>query len=305
MLLARRRIPGIGSLVAFEAAARLGSLSKAAAELGTSQPVISRHIAKIEAQFSARLFHRTGTGVRPTDAGSRYQQAVARSLDILQAAGAEVADWSPGEQVVIAGANETSPMFLMPRYGALREALGEQVGIRILNDFGLNIPTPSHNPIADVVLTWDISRFTSEARVVALKEALRPLCSADFAAAHADILNGPVSGWNGLLFLNNDLPQQGFGSWDDWFAAVGRPKHPPCFLGFNSYAYVLEAATAGRGIALGWRGYIEHYLDNGLLVELADGYVETENAYYCVLTERGRRNHLAHKCLQFFEQTGK
>ena len=303
MLLTHRTIPGINSLVAFEAAARLGSLSKAATGLGTSQPVISRHVARIEAQFSARLFHRTGNGVRPTDAGSHYQQAVARSLNILRAAGAEVADWATGEQVVIVSTNETSPLFLIPRYAELCEALGEQAGIRILNDFRLNKPSPSPDPVADVVLTWDISRFTSEERVVALREALRPLCSPDFVAAHADLLNGPVSGWDGLLFLNIDLPQLGCGSWEDWFAAAGRPQFPPRILGFNSYAYVLEAAAVGRGIALGWKGYIERYLDNGLLVALADGYVETENAYFCVLTEKGRRNPLAHKCLEFFEQS--
>ena len=303
MLRTQRTIPGINSLVAFEAAARLGSLSKAAAELGTSQPVISRHVARIEAQFSAQLFHRTGAGVRPTDAGSHYQQAVARSLDILQAAGAEVADWARGERVVIVSNNETSPLFLLPRYGALCEALGEQAGIRILNDFRLNTPSQSPDPVADVVLTWDISRFTSEERVVALREALRPLCSPDYAAAHADSLSGSVRGWNGLLFLKIDARQLGFGSWEDWFAAAGRPQVPPRFLGFNSYAYVLEAATVGRGIALGWKGYIERYLDNGLLVELADGYVETANFYYCVLTEKGRRNPLARKCLEFFEQS--
>ena len=302
MLLTHRTIPGINSLIAFEAAARLGSLSKAAAELGTSQPVISRHVARIEAQFSARLFHRTGSGVRPTDAGSHYQQAVARSLDILQAAGAEVADWSRSEQVVIVSTNETSPLFLMPRYAALCDALGEQAGIRILNDFRLNTPSPSPDPVADVVLTWDTSGFTTEERVVALKEAVRPVCSPDYAAAHTDILNGPVGGWGGLMFLNLDLPLLGFSSWGDWFAAAGWPEVPPRFIGYNSYAYVLEATTVGRGIALGWKGYIERHLDNGLLVELADGYVETENTYYCVLTEKGRRNSLAHKCLEFFEQ---
>lgn len=303
MSLTHRTIPGINSLVAFEAAARLGSLSKAAAELGTSQPVISRHVARIEAQFAARLFHRTGAGVRPTDAGSHYQQAVARSLDILQAAGAEVADWSRSEQLVIVSTNETSPLFLIPCYAALCEALGQQAGIRILNDFRLNIPSPSPDPVADVVLTWDTSGFTTEERVVALKEAVRPLCSPDYAAAHAHILNGPVSGWEELIFLNLDLPLLGFSSWRDWFAAAGWPKAPPRFLDFNSYAYVLEAATVGRGIALGWKGYIERYLDDGLLVELADGYVETKNTYYCVLTEKGRRNPLSRKCLEFFEQS--
>ena len=305
MQLTHRTIPGVNSLVAFEAAARLGSLSKAAAELGTSQPVISRHIAKIEAQFSAPLFLRTGTGVRPTEAGSRYQQAVSRSLDILRAAGAEVADWSSGEQaVMIVSTNETSPLFLIPRYAALCEVLGEQTRIRILNDFRLNMPSPPPDPVADVVLTWDTSRFTTEERVVVLKEAVRPLCSPDYAAAHADVLNGPVNGWDGLLFLNNDVPLLGYSSWESWFAVAGRPQLPPRFLGFNSYAYVLEAATVGRGIALGWKGYVERYLENGLLVELGDGYVETDNSYYCVLTEKGQRNPVARKCLEFFEQVG-
>ena len=55
MLLTHRTIPGINALLSFEAAARLGSLSKAAAELGTAQPVISRHIAKIERTNETRL----------------------------------------------------------------------------------------------------------------------------------------------------------------------------------------------------------------------------------------------------------
>ena len=294
-------IPGVSSLIAFEAAARLGSLSKAASELGTSQPVISRHVAKIEALLQIQLLRRTGTGVRPTAAGSRYQQAVARSLSILQAAGAEVADWSQGE--VIVSTTETSPLFLIPRYAALCDALGESARIRIRTDFRLNTPNPPPDPVADVVLTWDTSRFTTEERVVVLKEAVRPLCSPDYAAAHADILNGPVNGWGGLVFLDNEVSLLGFSSWRDWFAAAGRPEAPPRFLGFNSYVYVLEAATAGRGIALGWKGYIERYLNNGLLVELTDGYVETAHTYYCVLTEKGRRNPLAHKCLKFFERS--
>ena len=178
---------------------------------------------------------------------------------------------------MIVSTAETSPLFLLPRYAALCEALGEQTRIRILNDFRLNIPSPSPDPMADVVLTWDTSRFTTEERVVVLKEAVCPLCSPDYAAAHADVLNGPVDGWDRLMFLNNDVPLLGYSSWEDWFATAGRPRVPPRFLDFNSYAYVLEAATVGRGIALGWKGYIERYLDNGLLVELADGYVETEN----------------------------
>ncbi|MDE0035835.1 MAG: LysR family transcriptional regulator [Deltaproteobacteria bacterium] len=294
-------IPGIHALIAFEAAARFGSLSRAAKELHTSQPVLSRHIGKLEAELSAQLFERTSTGVRLTDTGSRYHDAVARSLDILQAAGAEVR--SREQQVVIAGTNETSHLFVMPRYEALHEALGEHVRIRIVNDYRPNTLNPRHDPVADVVLTWDAASLTSQDRVVALMEALRPLCSPGYAATYADVLEGPVSGWTGLSFLDLTLPQRGFGAWKDWFEAAGCPDASPRYLGFNSYAYVLEAATARQGIALGWRGFIERYLDNGSLVPLGDGFVETGNTYYCVLTENGRANPLARKCLEFFDHS--
>ena len=295
------RTPGIDALIAFESAARLGSLSHAARELHTSQPVISRHIAKLEAELSARLFNRTSSGVRLTDAGSRYHDAVGRSLDILRAAGAEVR--SNEEHVVIAGTNETSYLFVMPRYEALHAALGEHVGIRVVSDYRPNMLNSLHDAVADVVFTWDAAGFTSRDWVVAVKGELRPVCSRGYAATHADILGGPVSGWNGLLFLDLTLPPPDCGHWDDWFDAVGRPDALPRYLGFDSYAYVLEAATAGQGIALGWRGFIERYLENGSLVALADEFVETDHNYYCVLTEKGRGNPLAHKCLEFFEHS--
>lgn len=49
--------------------AELGSINRAAADLGLSQPALSRHIASIEHEMQARLFVRSQGGVRLTDAG--------------------------------------------------------------------------------------------------------------------------------------------------------------------------------------------------------------------------------------------
>ena len=62
------RLPATSALIAFETAARLGSLSHAAKELGTSQPAISRTMTQLEKQLSARLFERSRNGVTLTDA---------------------------------------------------------------------------------------------------------------------------------------------------------------------------------------------------------------------------------------------
>jgi DNA-binding transcriptional LysR family regulator len=53
----------------FVAVARAGSLSKAALQLGVSQPALTKQIKLIEEQLRLRVFERTGRGVRLTPAG--------------------------------------------------------------------------------------------------------------------------------------------------------------------------------------------------------------------------------------------
>jgi DNA-binding transcriptional LysR family regulator len=50
----------------------LGSFSKAASELGMTQPTATKLVAHLEARVGARLLHRTTRGVRPTEIGSDY-----------------------------------------------------------------------------------------------------------------------------------------------------------------------------------------------------------------------------------------
>ena len=136
---------------------------------------------------------------------------------------------------------------------------------------------------------------------MAFKEAARPVCSPVYADEHAQALAGPVAGWGGLTFLDLVRPNEGWASWEDWFAVAGRPAGTPRRLGLDSYVYVLEGAAAGSGIALGWRHYTDRFLDVGTLVALGDRYVEFDGAFYAVLTEKGRRKPLARRCLTFFD----
>ena len=258
-------------------------------------------MAKLEKQLSTQLLERSRTGVTLTDAGKRFHDSVSAGLGIIRAAVAELAAWPHGEQVVIGCSHEVSHFLLLPRYGALRAALGEPVGIRILTYHyeRQNLP---REPVTDVVLGWEAT-FGAEDRVVIHGEAVRPLCSPGYASTHADVLNGPISGWSGLTFLDLTRPNEGWASWEDWFEAAGRPARTPRTIGLDQYAYVLEAAAAGHGIMLGWRHFIERYLDTGALVELADRFVELDNHYCGALTAKGQRNPAALRFLEFFKRS--
>ena len=72
------------------AVARTGSVTAAAKELHYSQPSVSHHLARLEAETGARLVQRAGRGVRLTEAGRKLAERGAEILGRLDAAEAEL-----------------------------------------------------------------------------------------------------------------------------------------------------------------------------------------------------------------------
>ena len=50
----------------------LGSMGRAALDLGVGTPALSQQISRLEGELSTRLLQRTTTGVLPTDAGLAF-----------------------------------------------------------------------------------------------------------------------------------------------------------------------------------------------------------------------------------------
>ena len=81
---------------------------------------------------------------------------------------------------------------------------------------------------------------------------------------------------------------------------TGAPVIEPRREGFDSYTELLRAAEAGRGLALGWRHYVEPYLAAGALVAVCDEWVEFSGRLSAALTPHGRKNLLARRCQRYF-----
>lgn len=87
------RIPSLSALRAFEAAARLGSFSQAAAELNVTHAAIAQHVRALEDRFSESLMTRQGRGMALTPAGLEFSAAlrdgftrIADAVDALEQA---------------------------------------------------------------------------------------------------------------------------------------------------------------------------------------------------------------------------
>jgi len=62
-----------------DAVARLGSVTAAAKELHYTQPTVSHHLARLEAETGAQLLQRAGRGIRLTPRGSYWLLGQPRS----------------------------------------------------------------------------------------------------------------------------------------------------------------------------------------------------------------------------------
>lgn len=67
-------------VLAFVRVVETGGFSRAAHRLGVSKSIVSRRVARLEANLGVRLLNRTTRGIAPTDAGLEFK---ARCVDIL------------------------------------------------------------------------------------------------------------------------------------------------------------------------------------------------------------------------------
>lgn len=118
-------------LLYFWVTARAGTLAKASAELGLSQPTISAQIRQLESVFDVALFERRGRGLALTETGS----AVLAYADDIFALGRELtsvlAGHAPARPLhVRIGVANVVPKLVAHRL--LEPALGAGEGVRLL-----------------------------------------------------------------------------------------------------------------------------------------------------------------------------
>lgn len=99
----------------FEAVARLGGMSRAAAELNTVQSNVTARVRALEDELGEALFRRHSRGVEPTEAGRRLLPYAQRVADLLAEAGAAVRDHGrPSGALVIGSLETTAALRLSP-----------------------------------------------------------------------------------------------------------------------------------------------------------------------------------------------
>jgi LysR family glycine cleavage system transcriptional activator len=110
-----KNLPPLAALRSFEAVARLGSVSLAAAELNVTHSAVSQQIRLLEEQLGSVLFLREGRGLQPSEDGRLYALQVRVALGELSEATRLVRARPRGDELVIAVLPSFGQHWLLPR----------------------------------------------------------------------------------------------------------------------------------------------------------------------------------------------
>jgi LysR family glycine cleavage system transcriptional activator len=275
------RLPGLLSLQAFEATARLGSVSRAAEELSLTQSAVSRQILMLEARLGLRLFSRVKQRLILSDAGGAYLPDVRAGLAALRGATDGLVS-SQGRSGTLRLA--TLPTFgarwLIPRLGRFRDKYpGATLElITRLAPFDFSIEQ------LDGAIHFGGPDWPGATSELLAREELLAVASPRLASAcksPADVLKQPLI----------QITTRAF-AWHEWLAAAGLPGRPhnPT-LQVETFAMGIEAARAEFGVAILPRLFIHDELASGELVAVGE-VVPSQSAYYFVYPHHKRNDYL-------------
>jgi DNA-binding transcriptional LysR family regulator len=128
----------VTDLIAFLAVARERNFTRAAAQIGVSQPALSRTIRALEARLGVRLLTRSTRSVAPTEAGERLVQSVGPHFEAIGAGLDAVTAMreKPAGSLRISSVEHASETILAPAVTRLLTNYPD-IRVEIINDYGL------------------------------------------------------------------------------------------------------------------------------------------------------------------------
>ena len=280
------RLPPLDLFRTFEAVARHLSFTNAASELCLTQSAVSRQIAALEQQTGIGLFRRLHRAIQLTPAGQQLLEATSDGLDQIQGCLTLLGSAARAPHITVSATVAFAWFWLMPRLNQF-SADHPGVDIRVL---ATDTPVLPGQDDVDVAILFGSGQWEGITSGLLFRERVYPVCSPRFLSEHPGLIRPEDLVCQTLLHLDIDRSAPDPVDWQRWLASqgiTGQPVLPG--LRFNSYPMVLQAAEAGRGVALGWSYIVDPIVASGRLIQPMGGTMETRNGYYLSTSSEAAR----------------
>ncbi|HEY1385865.1 MAG TPA: transcriptional regulator GcvA [Dongiaceae bacterium] len=274
------RLPPLSAIRAFEAAARHGSFTKAAEELGMTQAAVSYQVKLLEDRVGMALFLRQPRKVVLSEAGQRLAPAIAEAFQRLNAAFASLRETDEGV-LSVSCINTFCTNWLVPRLGTFQVA-HPNIAVRL--------EASSH--LVDFAREdFDVSIRGGKGGWPGLKAHL--LFPVDMTAVASPEFLKRIGGVRTAEDLFK-LPLLDYADecWIGWFAAAGVKEVPPLkgpVVRMPTQQMQGSAAIAGQGIALVTPELFQSDLDAGRLVQVLPAVCSHKDSSYWLVYPEERQ----------------
>ena len=277
-------LPSLNALRAFDAVARLHSVTAAAAELSVTPSAISRQISNLEEEIGIALLARDGRGVRLTDDGERLEGGLSGAFVQIAAAVDLLRRPEAVHPLRIVVPPMLASVWLIPRLDRFTAQYPGTDVILVDSEEEAEISTRS-----DCAIAW--GRFKDSATMVAERltraEEVFPVCRPEVCEA---------AGLTGVSLL--DLETTAYAqTWPDWSAfksAVGLDLADAVTGPRLTAGLLVDSVRQGKGAMLTCTSLAEDDIAAGRLVRPIAETIPVDETYWLLISRsQGRRKEAA------------
>jgi DNA-binding transcriptional LysR family regulator len=261
------RIPPIHALVAFESAARHGSMSAAAQELCVTPSAISHRIKQLEEFIGQTVIERGGAQWWLTAAGHDYLRTVRSGLATLATL-------------------PRTPLLHQRLRVAVPPTFGREILVPKLADFTAQFPQVDlivqltiplldvRAEDADVEVRFGAGLYAEREVVPVLHEQVFPICTPRYRDQH-----GPFT--HPADLTRASLLRSPLEPWRDWLDAAKLDwPEPTEGVQYNDVGLLMEAVAAHQGVALARPALARRWLHSGEFVRLFEVSAKSPHGYW-------------------------
>jgi len=250
-----RDLPPLSSLRAFDAVARLGSVNRAAAELGRTHGAVSKQLRALQDHLGASLFEKAGTGLRLNARGTELAGVVGEALGLLGEGYGRLAAEARAPSVHVACSATFAMRWLAPHLAGFSR---DHPDIRVR--LSMTSAREMRREDADLLIAWDRRTYPAEDRARAIRLGdvrFGPVCAPGYPL--------PAIGRGVARTACKIVHDFTTSAWDDWSALTDVRIEADREMSFPHTHLCLEVALQGLGVALVERRLIAQELASGRL----------------------------------------
>lgn len=258
---AMRKLPPLGALRVYEAAARRLSFKGAAEELNVSATAVSHQIRQLEKMLNVKLFERGTRQVHLTAAGKTLFPVLRDGLDRFEQAIADVRRQQAGQVARLTSTVAFVAKRLAPLAGSFREAYPDWT-LRL----DASNRTVDLEADADAAIRFGNGNYPGLVTEPLLEDRFAPVCTPRLAPSNAADLRHATLIHFDWGAARRDDPRAPV--WRQWLARAGLEDiDASAGISFTDEIHAVQAVVAGQGIGLLSLALVAEELASGILVQ--------------------------------------